>query len=186
MVMSQIRGIHKPLIGTWSPEFHAPELAALNVSAPANNTWGTANAARGVAFNVWQPITVVKLWMHVGDNNQTNTVDMGIYTFEDTPRRLVSAGSTTMAADNTLQEFDITDTTLAPGRYYLVGSCSAASTSLAGIFHTTLAGGDNDRLKRLAYFITASSHPLPSTLTPAASTGSLMPLMGMSLRTLVA
>lgn len=176
-------GVHKPLIGTLSAEFAGCESGATARTAPTSGGFSAGNRALAFPFQVWQPITVVKLWIHVGNNDQTNTVDIGIYTSEATPRRLVSIGSTAMAADNTVQEFNITDTTLAPGRYYLAMSCSASSATLAGVFQTTLS---NVLGKSLGPFQMASAHPLPSTLTPAAwSSGFSMPFMGMSLRTLV-
>jgi hypothetical protein len=178
-VVNGSRGVHKPLIGTVSPEFAGFYPAAFSAAAPANSTWGTANLARAYPFVIWQPITVVKLWLHTGNTNQSTQFDLGIYTFASSPARLVSAGATTFGADNLVQEVDITDTLLLPGWYYYAVSCNTASATTAGIFRTVgHASG--------AMIQQTSAHPLPSSLTPAVVPSAFhIAFAGMSLRTLV-
>lgn len=84
-------------------------------SGPVSGAF-TANLAHYVPFRLWVPATALKMTYIVGATANGN-VDLGIYSWEK--NRLVNSGSTAQGTANTVQEVDITDTLLMPGRYFM-------------------------------------------------------------------
>jgi hypothetical protein len=152
------------------------ELAALGVAAPAEAAWPAANRAIYVPFVLSESVTVVKLFIYMGNSNVGN-VDVGIY--DSDLARVVSAGSTTDPASAGLQEFDVTDTTMGPGQFYLAMAYNATGNVFSWIT------GDLQMTKTLGVAQEASAFALPATATLAAATSDYIPVMGLSLRTLV-
>ena len=87
-----------------------------SITSAASATYVAANRAHYIPFVVSEPITVVQLFAYNGATASGN-IDMGIYDAKGT--KLVSIGSTAQAGTNALQTFDITDTVLGSGRFYL-------------------------------------------------------------------
>ncbi len=140
--------------------------------------WPTANKGIFVPLRVSQTVTAVKMWVYNGGAVSGN-LDMGIY--DESYARLVSLGPTAQSGTNIIQEFDIADTVLSPGRYYMALVSSSASSQVMG----RLAGIGSADWKALGLFEQASVGTLPATATPAVITANLLPLFGISLRTLV-
>lgn len=145
-------------------------------SDPSSATWVSAN--RAILVPVYLPDwgTVVKLFIANGSAVSGN-IDMGLY--DESFARLASIGSTAQSGTNDLQVFDITDTTIGPGRYYL----AAAMDNTTG---TVLRNGSSlygQRASGLCQM--ASAFPLPSTITPASMANAFLPLMGLTYRTTV-
>lgn len=166
-------------MSTVSPECLGTQIAARAMGAPASGTWGNANDALFLPFTLQGSITVVKLWC-VNGATVAGNVDMAIYDASGT--RLVSIGSTAQAGASAVQEFNIPDTALAAGRYYIALSQSDVTSTMA-IFTAPAAGG---YWKSLGVAFQATAHPLPSTATLAVQNSSQIPLIGWSARTLVA
>jgi hypothetical protein len=111
--------------------------------------------------------------------SSSGNIDIGIYGVDGT--RLVSKGSTAMAGTNTLQIFDVTDTYLAPGDYFLA---IALDNNTAIVWASALVAGMAPFLG--IYIETLSDLPLPATATFAiASALLLVPLFGLTTRTVI-
>jgi len=133
------------------------------LNGAATGSWPTANKALFFPFILTDWAVVYQLLFYVGATSAGN-VDMGIYTPEGT--RVVSAGSTAMSASvNTIQELNVTDTTLAPGRYLLAAACSSTSGTCF-----RLSPADETILCSYPTYEQASAFALPATATPVLST----------------
>ena len=147
-----------------------------NISPAAGAVWGTANLGVFIPFAVDQQIIVTQIHLEVTTTG--GNVDVGIY--DEAGNRLVSNGAVATAAAG-VQTFNITDTTLVPGRYYVGISCSATTPAFkecsplwaASAVGATLVGARQ----------AAAVHPLPATVTYATPTRLTMPLF--SLETIV-
>lgn len=148
-------------------------------AAPASATWPSANLAVAWPFVLNQYVTVRKLFLYVG-SAQAGNVDVGIY--DEAYARKVSSGSTALGAVTTVQEFDVADTDLGPGRYYLAVALSSTSGTVFKI-QSASGVGEGGRVAGMAQM--ASALPLPATFTPAAAGTALLPVSGLTLRTLV-
>lgn len=144
--------------------------------APGSATWPSANRAIACPIYIDTIGTVVKLFIANGATASGN-FDIGLY--DESFNRLVSTGAIAQSGTATIQVFDITDTAIRPGRYYLAASSSAATG-------TTVRVSQGIGYERAVGMVQmASAHPLPSTLTPATVTSSYAPLMGLTYRTTI-
>jgi len=170
-----------PVLYSGSGEAIGSELAAYNATAPASAAWPAANRVIGIPFTLTEPVTVTKLAAYNGATASGNT-DLGI--FDANFVKLVSIGDTAQAGTNALQEFNITDTLLCPGRYYFAMKNSSATSTffrwstppvnalkLMGVWQNTGAAGS-----------------LAASYTPAVPASAYVPLVGMCIapRTLLA
>lgn len=138
-----------------------------------------ANRAILVPFTVLAgPITVVKLFALNGATASGN-IDVGLYDSAFT--RIVSAGSTAQAGTNAMQEFDIADTVLGAGRFYLA---VAMDNTTGTLFRSTFASGSRMMFTGCAQM--AAAFPLPATITPASvSVSNYIPIVGLTTRTVL-
>lgn len=90
------------------------DYAVTNIAT--SGAWPTANKAFYLPFVIPEPVIVTQLATWNGATASGN-IDIGIYDSSGT--RIVSAGSTAQSGTNTLQTFNITDTTLGRGAFYL-------------------------------------------------------------------
>lgn len=134
----------------------------------ASANWPVANMAFLYPF-VLHSHEIVRKLLRLNGATLTGTVDVGIYDGEG--RLIVAAGSTAAAGTNAIQEFNIADTPLGPGRYFLAASASATG---ATIFLASMA---DDHLGLASIYEAASSHALPATITPVVSTQASPPLV---------
>lgn len=168
---------NRVVISPASPESIGAELSAL--SAAVSGTWPTANTAIFVPFVVYTPIIAVKMGIANGAAVSGN-VDVGIY--DDQQNRLVSMGSTAQSGVSAIQSFDITDTTLQPGVYFMAmnmdnttGTNTRWGTGVAGA-----SGGFG------VYNQAVGAVTLPATAAFASPTGNgIIPALFVTTRTVV-
>ncbi len=155
-------------------------IAAMNMAAPASVGWGTADRAMLVPFVLMEAVTVLKLFVHNGGVLFGN-VDVGIY--DAAFNRLVSSGSVAQAGVSQLQEFDVADTGIGPGQFYLAIAFSEGATETVSwtLNEATING------EALGLLTQASAFPLPDPFVPVVFDDllSILPIFGLSLRTLV-
>lgn len=168
------------LLSPFSEQALGVEYAALAAAAPASTAWGTINLIRAYPFVVPEPILIRKLWIYKG-TTVTGNVDVGIYTDEGgVGTRLVGSGSTAVAATGSiLQEFDVTDTVLGRGRYYLAATMSLTTTTM---FANALTA---QQAKMLGWVEAGTALPGGATLTWVAYTSAFQPVFGAGGRVLV-
>lgn len=169
-----------PLVGTDSWHCLGTQLAANAVTAPASSTWPAANRALYIPLLVTEDITVTKLWVRNGTTASGN-IDMGIY--DSAFSRQVSIGSTAQAGTNVIQEFNIADTAITAGQYYIG---IAMDNTTGTTFRYSAAGGGAAIVQGWGMAQEASAFALPATATPADLASSFMPICGIATRTQVA
>lgn len=149
---------------------------ALTVAVSVSAVWPAAN--RAIHVPIWLPTTelIVKLWAMNGAVVSGN-IDVGLFAEDGT--LIKAAGSTVQAGTNTLQEFDITDTLVGPGWFYL----SAALDNATGtIFAVTSGSVVENQLAGLAQQATA----FPLANATLATVGSAYcPVLGATTRTVM-
>lgn len=132
-------------------------------------------------FVIRQTSTAVKMSYMVGAT-AAGTVDLGIYDSQE--NLLVSTGLTAQGTINTLQEFDITDTVLRPGVYYMAIKCTDGTGTNFGISHTD----ENVQTVVLLYEEAGGAGAaLPTTATMVPATGATIReiAMGVHFNTLI-
>lgn len=164
-------GPDKLVISPFSACALGVEMAAFATPAPASGTWPTANRAFYYPFTINRGLTVTRMWMINGAVVSGN-VDIGIY--NSSQARLVSMGSTAQAGVNAMQVFNVTDTVLTPGLYYLALNMSSAT----GTVILAIVAGFAD-LAMGYYSQAVGAVTLPATATWAASTAGIVPLFGL-------
>jgi hypothetical protein len=176
------RGQLKPLVTVqpWSLESignHLRTISNSSLNGTASATYISANRAIYIPFALASTATFVKMFVINGAAVSGN-IDVGIYNEAGT--RLVSSGSTAQAGTSAIQEFDITDTTLSEGIYYL----AVAMDNTTGTLQR--GTGSSLRLQMTGMAIQASAFPLPATATFAALAASdYVPCIAATTRTLV-
>ena len=151
--------------------------AGQGINAHASALWPSADLALFYPFVISQRCIAVLLWAYNGGTAAGST-DIGIYTEDGT--RLVSIGPTAQAGTNVRQSFNITDTELFPGRYYMA---LASSSGAATFFRSTM--GDTNRNRTLGMFQQASAGTLPATATFAAVGQDYLPIFGLTTRSVL-
>ncbi len=168
------RLINKISVQTHSPEALGQALERVGGSFGVSTAWGTNNLAVYIPFEVYEPITVVKMSINNGSVVAGNA-DVGIYDFA--LNRRVSSGSVAQAGASAIQTFDITDTLLQAGMYYMALALSNTTATVAGWVSVTVPEG---RMLGLAQQATA--FPLPNPAVFAAYAQAFVPLISMSLK----
>lgn len=152
------------------------ELARL-LAAPVSTTWPSNNQAVFVPFVIYNPFLVLKMATLNGTTANSN-IDIGIY--DDQKNRLVSMGSTAQAGTSAVQSFDITDTTLEPGVYYMALNFSATTGT---IFAWAPAVGLCSAMGVLTQAVGAIALPDPAVFATPAS--AFVPWFYLTGRTLI-
>lgn len=164
------------IISPYSELALGTEYAAIATVAPASVALGTINLSKFYPFAVPEPMLIRKVWWYNGGTVNGNT-DVGI--FDDSGTRIISSGAVAQATINVLQEFDITDTYIGRGRFYMgISTSSATATYFSNVVPLQLA-------KAIGWAQMASAHPLPATVTFAALAAAVQPVFGCSARVLV-
>ena len=152
-------------------------LGAMGFSFGASAVWPSANKAYFVPISVQGPITIRKMFVLNGDVVSGN-IDVGIY--DRGGARVVSIGSTAQAGTDVIQEFDIADTLLNAGLYYLACAMDNATGKIQNLGITLIAG------MSMGVAEMASAFPLPTTATFAPLSGTArIPFVAATLRTVV-
>lgn len=163
------------IVHTFGPESLGPMHRQLFNASPANVAYASANRAVYIPVLIPQRATFVKAFWWNGATVAGN-VDVGLY--DDAWSRIASTGSTAQSGANSLQEVDITDFAVPPGRYYLAFASSDATATFS-----TVAAPDALRMPSIGAAQEASALPLPVTATPAVITQTIIPIYGFSRRT---
>lgn len=168
------------MISPFSANALGVEIAAGAMAAPASAAIGTIGLGRGYPFWLPEPLVVAKVWWYNGATANGN-VDVGVYSEDG--RLLLSAGLTAQGTVSVLQEVDTADTILGRGRFYMALSTSSAT----GTFFCVGASNATNLqlLKAAGCWQAASASALPATITFAALAVALVPVCGISGRTLV-
>lgn len=135
--------------------------------------WPANNRAMYFPIHLPAPFLVARGYL-VNDGNNTGNVDIGVYTVGGT--RLVSSGSTARGTGNAIQYIDLTDTWLSPGDYYWALVGSSTSGSYTGLVTASVAVARAEGVLQEDLGGTT----LPSTMSPAAFTGSTFALFGFT------
>jgi hypothetical protein len=148
--------------------------------APASGVL-VQNQAYFFPFTLERAAVAVKMCCLIGGTANGN-IDVGLYDAEF--NYLISSGATAQGSTSTLQEFDITDTTLPPGFYWMAVSLSSATGTVFRAVST-----DESVFGHMAGLVQTSAHPLPtSTASPVKSTDATPAhsiVMGVSFDTLI-
>jgi hypothetical protein len=142
-------------------------------------TYPATNRALGFMFCLGDYFLVRKVWWSNGTTATTDNADVAVYT-EDGATRLVAAGATLIATANVLQEVDVTDTLLAPGRYWCVYNQNGVTAT--PIMSPAVAA----TLRAIGCAQFAGAVPLGTAFTPAAVAAANFPYFGIASRTQVA
>lgn len=166
------------IISSFSLEAIGLDLRVMAQATPASTNYPAVNTAILVPFGIAEAITVLKLWVQNGTAVAGN-IDLGIFNPDGT--MVINKGSTAQANTSTIQELDITDTVLMPGRYYM-GITSDTSGATQKVFTTTIAvGGIGSAMGVLQ----AAQGPALANLTLATFAQTAIPYFGLTARTLV-
>jgi hypothetical protein len=146
--------------------------SALYLQNPGTAAWPAAGRALYLPVELDRPMLVTKLFVHNGTTAPSGTWDMGLY--DDGGLRLINAGATAQGASSTLQTFDIPDTRLDRGLYYL----AIVASTTPGVYAFT--GGVSIDWKCWGALQQASATPLPATATFASNTTAFLPWIGLT------
>lgn len=158
-------------ITTTSLECLGVPLLVIVPSFAVSTAWPTANLAIYLPVEILYPVTIAKIMVNNGTAVSGN-IDVGIYDADG--NRRVSAGSTAQAGASAIQIFDITDTLLNPGLYYMAVALDNTTGTLAGWTFV------NIDIAPFGVCQQATAFALPDPATFAAFTGTFIPLVSMS------
>lgn len=155
------------------PEVFGSEI--IFASGPASAATGTTNQAVFAPIPIQKPFVVAQLFCRNGTVVSGN-VDMAVY--NDQKNRLVSIGATAQAGTSAVQAFNITDTLLLPGLYYLgIGWSSATATFWRSSGTAPFYNGAGLLLQTALGAAT-----LPNPAVWVTDTSGFLPIMGMTAR----
>lgn len=173
-----------PVLTTAHPDALGTPAVANIAAGPLGNAtsaaWPTANLALYIPFTLTEWATAYQLLWWVGGTSSGN-IDVGIYDAQK--NRIVSAGSTAMSATtNTVQELNITDTLMAPGRYFLAAACD---NNTGTVFRIAL-GTDEIALSASPIYeqagLTAAALTNPGVPVVTTLASPLLPIVGIQFR----
>lgn len=157
-------------ISTISPEAIGNELQAdMGAGLTASTAWPSANLALYIPFEIYEPVTIISMSV-VNGSAVSGNIDVGIYN-SDLSRK-VSIGSTAQSGTTAIQTFNITDTELLPGLYYIGVALDNATGTLMGFI--SLLGID---MECVGMAQQATAFALPATATFAAFAQTFIPLV---------
>lgn len=140
----------------------------------ASTVWTTTNMGVYTPFSLNRRSTVKKLYHLNGGTIGTDNIDVGIYDADSDGLpsiRRVSSGATALSGATAWQEFDVTDTVLAPGLYYLAAVMDGTTDTSISLGTTVLILES----RRFSFYQQAiGSGTLPATAAPAIVTATRM------------
>ncbi len=145
----------------------------ITLTGATSATFPVANKALFIPFTLSKSIVAVKLFS-VNGATVSGNIDVGVY--DHTGTRLVSAGSTLQAGTNDLQLFDIADTQIGPGLFYLA---VAMDDVLGTLFFSPGVAPRTEMAEMAAAFA------LPATATLVSVTTGSIPLIGLTTRAVI-
>jgi hypothetical protein len=144
------------ILSTNSPHSIGVELSNVGLTATTAN-WPTASLGIFVPLSINQPVTVLQMFVENGAS-VNGSIDVGIYTVSGS--LMVSSGSTAHAGTAAIQSFDIANTTLNPGLYYLACAINVASAAHILRYAPTATIG-----RAFGIAVQAAAFPLPASAT---------------------
>lgn len=160
-------------MGTLSPESLIVSINASVTTLVASQAWPLANMAIYVPIEILYPVTVTRLLVNNGTTVAGN-IDVGI--FDVNGSRMVSMGSVIQSGTSASQLFDIPDTTLLPGMYYMGLALSNVTGTISGF------GGVFVDMAPMGFGQQASAFPLPATISPTTFSGTFAPIITMAIQ----
>lgn len=169
-----------PMVSTFGPWGVAPSPAVTgSASTPGAATWESSNRAVYMPVIVPCVCVVRRVWWMNGATTGSATIEVGIYNQSAYgPGSKIISGSATQGNASEVQFVDVTDTTLAPGVYWL--AIMASTTTNTTLFRLAV-NTSQDGTRRMQQ---ASANPLPSTATPVESTAANVWVCGFSTTTI--
>lgn len=163
------------IISPESPEAIGTLIRLLGVAGNyASATWPTANLAIYYPFVLRSAILVTQLWTSNGAAS-SQTRDVGIFSFDGT--KLISSGSTAGSGTTALQLYNVTDTMIGPGIFYMGMSSSGTTNAFTRMTPSTAT-----RANAFGMYQQVTAFPLPANATFATVTNAYVPLFGLVAR----
>jgi hypothetical protein len=172
-------GAHPTAIGTLSEESVGVSLAACAAIAPVSNAVN-ADRIHYIPIVVRKAVTVVECWAFNGAT-AAGSASMSVY--DAAGARLVAEVTQAQAGTNTVQAFNIADTSVGPGLIYVAWKNNNASGTIVTIAHTGPNAGQLSRFSGVLEQDYATAG-LPATATFATWTWGVIPIIGISTRAL--
>lgn len=166
-------------ISPGSLESLGSDMSHLALGAPSSQILASSNQAEFIPFRLVAAISVVKLFVYNGATVSGN-IDVGIY--DKDGNRLVSSGTTAQAGVNSIQAFDVTDTAIGPGLFYLAVVLDNATGT---VFQWVLGSIAQGQALGLATETSAFPLPATATMTTFAATLGGIAWIGLSTRVLI-
>lgn len=149
------------VIGPWSRCSIGAQMTAINLVAPTDVVWQTANQAIYVPFTLERAQTIYQVGWLNGATATTGTHEIGVYNADGTTK--IISGAAAGGTVSVIQKVDVTDTILQPGLYWL----AMTNTSTAG--HWWSYSPAAPQVASLGILTQATANPLPSSATFAIS-----------------
>jgi hypothetical protein len=163
------------LINPLSPESIGPMERIWSVAQSTVYTPGSRCIF--VPFTIDQIVTAYQMYTHNG-TTAANAIDVGIY--DKAMNSLVTHGGANQAGTSNLQLFDITDTILVPGRYFMGLSMNGSPPT--GTFCNW--GAQARHLRLVGCLEKLSTYPLPTgAVTTTTVANAFLPHFGVILQT---
>lgn len=166
-----------PVVTPFSEECLGPLSRYFGGTAAASATAGSQVAQ----FFPWTIEAAIKIVKGIVMNGASVNGNLDVAVYDHEFNRVVSMGATTQAGTNAVQELDITDTVLLPGRYWMAFLCTGSGTVFAR------SAADEISLGAFAILEQTAQTALPSTATAVKSTAAtpLIPVFGFSTETTI-
>lgn len=175
----QLQGVSSNVAGPWCRDGLVEDCVLLSGNllglANLNGVVWPSGDAQLYPFRLHAPAIARKAILDIALTSGGG-IDVGIY--DQSLRLLVSSGSTPWGTTGAVQEIDLTDTPLGPGRYYLALAGSSSGNVRAASFDTSFGKADR---AMFAGILKATVFPLPAVFTPDASAWDLVPILGLIL-----
>lgn len=163
------------VITPFSSEAMGEEIAAID-DGLASLAWVTGNRAVYFSFGLAEAAVVKKAFW---ENGTVVSGNCCAAICDDSFVRKVTTGSTAQAGTSVPQVVDVTDTLLAPGRYWLAFSHDDTTGTLMR------ANPIAQNMHALGIFEEASAFPIPDPITPATPTMGYIPVFGFTVETVL-
>ena len=148
----------------------------LRVTNPTNGDDSTGGPqSHYYPFVLTEPLLVRQMYV-INGTSVAGNIDVGIYS--EGGIRLVSAGSTAAIGTNTIQTFDLVDTTLNPGHYYM--AFAKGTTGPSSQQWCVLPSAYPDNVLRCLGCRTSADFPLPATPVWVVMQRSAVPFFGVT------
>lgn len=138
-------------------------------AATTSTAWGVANRAIYIPFVVEETVVAYQMAVENGATLNGN-LDVGIYDINGV--QLVASGSTAQTGTSVIQKFDIANTTLTPGYYYMAMSTNSTTATYIGNGATN---AEYYRSLGVREQLTAFALPATATFANPASTTTTNP-----------